>query len=729
MNGRPRHPVVPFGSLIALLLALACGACGARKAPATTPAARRLILETALATRLDVDRTALRPTVVLADPSGLQWAAVGDRPGWRRAEVPIQPGVVYHIDASVRGPSTALRVAVARNADGSAHLEDVPREALPGGATRCRTTCPAAQGDRMVIETDASAELGFERFVLREALPWSRVQLLNAADRDLRTIVTKPVSPQITRTHDAMLATGTSAFEWSLEGAGPYQFESEVTWVDRHRHLATPPGPLEVRVEARRGGRWEVLFRHEFSVGADHAHWVPIRVALGPADAVRLTTRPLAGVVATPTVAWAQPVIRPARRAPYPDIVLVSLDALRADELGVYGSTRQLSPNIDAAAALGTVFEEGRAQRGQTWESLTAFLSGDYPENVGVVQRGDGTWRGHDGLADRLARAGYATARIGDILMPHGHFGPFDVEEEAPGDARAFMRVLDFIRANPDRPTFVWVHVSRTHFPYDPNPPFRPLDVPLGDPLSTPAGHHEAIQHLDDATRDRLMRLYRAGVRESDAGLNPLFRELFRTGRPGGPAMVAVVADHGSHHGENGVWFMHSTLARPVLRVPYILAAPGRIPAGRRIDRLVRLMDIAPTFLDYLGLSAEGMGGASLRPLFENRPDPPRTNIVRDTALNVMAVETDQYKLIANPDRSPITWAVAPLLQVNYPVLGLYDWRRDPDERRNLTQLEPLIAGELYRLITAPRAVLGREVAGNARRLLQQAGYAEPDED
>jgi choline-sulfatase len=699
-------------------------ACGPQAPVARAP--RRLNAETANATTLEVDRSLLRVQSTSDRAETLRWTTPDPAAPTRRvAEVPIRQAISYQIELEFSGGVDSLKATVA-----DFFGNPSPETLSPAGdSERRRFTHILSQAtrDTLRLELNAPPEVTLLRFSMRETTHWGRSLLLNQRDRDLRAVLTRVVDPSLyqTRTLDSLLAAGSSTYEWPVD-ARHGALEGAVTWVPRPNE---PTGAaLNVSVEVRRAGRWESGFRTTLS-GSDLARgWIPVRVELSGSDTLRLVTSPIAGR-GTGTIAWGAPTLLPAGRGNLPDIVLVSIDACRSDVLGAYGSPLGISRNIDVVSRLGVVFEQARAQRTQTWTSLTSLMAGSLSESAGVLRRGDNSFRGYPFLADRLRDVGYHTVRLGHIIMPFGHFGAFDAEEESPGDLRAVRRVVANLRAHRDRPVFIWVHLALTHFPYNPHPPFRPTDIPLDDPLSTTAGFYEAVQGLDAARCDRLMRLYYATVRETDAALDLLFSEIFDPQRPGGPGVVALVADHGSHAGDDGRWFVHSTASRRVVQVPMILAAPGRLPPNTRVSRLVRLMDLAPTLIELVGGSSEGMEGTSLRALIDGRPDAPRVSITRLPESEIDVVETDTYRLRVNLDGGSIAWPDLPALRLQYPVFGLYRWREDPDERHNLTGLEPLIVGEMYRLLTAPRAIIGRSVSGSARRLLEQAGYAEGHDD
>jgi arylsulfatase A-like enzyme len=198
--------------------------------------------------------------------------------------------------------------------------------------------------------------------------------------------------------------------------------------------------------------------------------------------------------------------------------------------------------------------------------------------------------------------------------------------------------------------------------------------------------------------------------------------------RAGGPAVVAIAADHGSHLGEDGIWFMHSTVHRVVLRVPFLLHWAGHLTT-RRVPQLVRLIDLGPTLVELASVAKNDKSdgrfmGISLVPLVRgesNASFPALINVVK-TSQGVAVVETDQYKVVA-ADGASFSYASSGL-KVKIPDLSLFAWRSDVAETKDLSSELPLVAGELLELLKGSRGTIHRSISPEAARLLRQAGYA-----
>lgn len=726
-----------------LLVALACAApgCASRASAGAAPASAgvmNLTRITARATRLDVDRKALVPRFAVRKPTALAWKAEhakvvaddakgllafegeGEEAFTADAELPTTPTVDYVIRAAVTGKVSLLaRVANEAGTELSEWEEAAAPEANVPVEVALRVV---ADGRKMQVRFAGKGKVSVVHLEVREAVHRAPTQVVSSEDRDLRASLRIDMGDAEFWAREALLATGTSAYEWPLAPANEARvIDLETAVIARHGEVEAPPAPLVLAVETRTGGAWSEVFRAERGAAGDKRTWMRGRAEIAPgADAVRLVTRPAGEAPrGTVTVGWGRPVVRPLARGARPDVVIVTIDALRADKLGLYGSKEGLTPALDRLGARGVVFEEARTARGQTWEALTGLAMGAPPEDVGVLARGDHVARGHGGIAKAFADAGYMTARLGNVLLPPGQLGDMDVEEDSRKDEVSVARLEKLLDEEHERPVFAWLHLAATHYPYSVSAAYLPPGAPAQ------LGYAEVLQVAGDrGPPEKLQELVAradAGVREDDALVGRLLPKLEAPGRPGGPALVAVAADHGSHRGEDGIWFMHSTVHRVVLHVPLVIAWQGRL-APRRVDRLVRLVDLGPTLLDLVGLhDEEEITGRSLRPLVEGRSQPGLVNVVR-TSNGLTVVENDRYKVVGAERGATLRWA-GTSLTVPVPELALYEWRRDPEERHDLSDEAPLVAGEMLSQLSAPRATISRHISPDAARLLRQAGY------
>jgi len=723
------------------LLGLAIGlvACGGKPGQ-QAPKVERLAQETWKATRLDVSRKDLLPRIVVARPNALAWRApsgpVGAGPDGAVtfagpveavATVTLSPAVAYSLRAKGEGALT-MEFRSAR-ADQQSGWVEVVSQPSPGGVDFEQDLLRGL--DRVELRLRTKGPAALRELSIAERPLRSRLHFTNARDSALRAFVRRPAG-ELEHVLDSLLATGRSEYEWPLARVDyPRVFTVEMAAVERHGEDRDPPVPVSMIIDFHADGEWHEAVRRPRGGPGDPGGWLEMRIEVRNADAFRLRTEPTAAGRAA-TVAWGMPTVRPIERGRAPDVFIFTLDALRADQLGAYGSKLGLTPTLDRIAGQSAVFEEARTARGNTWESLAGIAYGTFPETVGVGRQGDLPYRDGYSLSRVFGDAGYLTARLGWSLMPPGILGSIDVEEDGElghvGDKAILARLRWLLERQRDAPLFVWVHLGATHYPYAPDDEFVPPEVPRGviDPTFAKPVDDAFAQVVKDRGPPEAIAIYRAlyqaSVRQTDAYLGQILAELLKPDRPGGPPIVAFLADHGAHMGERGLWFVHATLARCVLRVPLILHAPGRIPPSR-ISPLVRSIDLGPTLLDYAGLSSTGFTGRTLRPLIEGRRDSGRVNIVRKMLYGVYAVEDDRFKLIANPEEQKFFWPQFRGLTLDWPQIEFFDWRHDPEETHNLATQEPLAAGEIWRRLGSSGVTVEQPITPEVRNLLIQAGY------
>jgi arylsulfatase A-like enzyme len=322
------------------------------------------------------------------------------------------------------------------------------------------------------------------------------------------------------------------------------------------------------------------------------------------------------------------------------DVVLVSIDTLRADGLSSYGNPRPTSPHLDALARTGFVFEQCYAPAPETAPSHASMFTGlgTAVHRVANLRLADqptpGLASAFDTLAERFSRAGYRTAAFTD----GGPLGTaWDLQQgfqvhhgRLEGVEAKVDRALAFLRASGDeRPVFLFLHTYQVHLPY-----VAPIEwahrftdpgydgVLVEAEASTRAARDDGTLRPDgkillrDEERftprdvEHLKRLYEGEIAFTDHHLQRLWTFLSETGRLE-RTVVAVTSDHGEEFGEHG-FFGHRQLHVESLHVPLVLRLPRGTagddlpvpPAGGgRVSARVGLIDLYPTLLEAAGLA------------------------------------------------------------------------------------------------------------------------------
>jgi arylsulfatase A-like enzyme len=406
------------------------------------------------------------------------------------------------------------------------------------------------------------------------------------------------------------------------------------------------------------------------------------------------------------------------------NVVLLTVDTLRADRLGTYGyKAHPNSPQVDAQLASGVVFDQAMAQRASTWPSLASVLTGLYPSGHGVNENGFGFPDDLPTLPKLLHAAGYQTGAFLSNMCQANHQGWDAFSCSGGQDGKDVRRALEWMQgADRKRPFVLWVHLFGAHPPYynggggademDPGYPgtLGPRKKLLDPVMTTPVAlSPRDVQHLD--------ALYDAAVQGSDRISGSLLAGLKAAGRLD-HTIVIFAADHGEELYQHNRYLYHScSVYQTTLHVPFGIAAAGLIPAGARVPQIVELIDVLPTLLELVGVAAPAeQHGRSLVPYLEHpgaggRGLPAFSEYGSSTIHTVLQ---DNWKLVHNPDGfSPICIPDAP--PNHYPIAReeLYDLSRDPGETVNLAAKEPAKVAELARL-------LGRRFAGLKNRVHDQ---------
>lgn len=371
---------------------------------------------------------------------------------------------------------------------------------------------------------------------------------------------------------------------------------------------------------------------------------------------------------------------------PPPNLLLVTVDTLRADALGAYGYERPTSPRLDAWAARAARFDSAQATSSWTLPTLATLHTGLLPVTTHTRDFASALPLAFETLAERLRVAGYETAAVAShtfLGIRHGlhqGFTHFDddlvlfvadshqaiTSDDVTARGREFVDRAQAARErNDDRPWFLWVHY------------FDPHDTYLA---------HAGFSERFGTERER--DLYDGEIAWTDHHLGALLEHLAATGLDR-DTVVCVVADHGEEWGDHGGLRHGHTLYDELLRVPLLLAGPG-VPSGS-FDAPVSTADVFPTLLGLLGQPIpDGLPGRDVRPLFEGRELEPARALVAelDLGFDLDAVRSGDLKLLVDR-RSGRT--------------ELYDLARDPAEQRDLSELRP---DDVERL----RALLGAEL-------------------
>jgi arylsulfatase A-like enzyme/Flp pilus assembly protein TadD len=398
------------------------------------------------------------------------------------------------------------------------------------------------------------------------------------------------------------------------------------------------------------------------------------------------------------------------------DLILVTIDTLRFDRVGVDGGPGDVTPTIDQLGKDGVVFLDATAQAPLTLPSHASILTGRYPPGHGVHDNAGFTLPVTiPTLATVLRAAGYHTAAFVSSFVLRGSTGlsrGFDVyNDRFEGAGRSRLALSSLERRGPavardvsewlassSGPRFVWVHFYDPHAPYD---------APEAFAARFPGRPYDAEVATADFALSQVL-----------AGLSPERRA---------DTLVALTGDHGESLGEHGESEHGILLYDATLHVPLILQGPG-VPHGVSVKRQARHVDLLPTLTELLGVPTPStVDGVSLSPLWKAAP----LELTGDAPLSyaesrfgelhfgwspLRSARDGRWKFIAGPDPE------------------LFDLKDDPGERANLSvarsdtaaglsrALESLVPAEAARALDTPAAP-DAETAARLRSLGYVSGH------
>ena len=307
------------------------------------------------------------------------------------------------------------------------------------------------------------------------------------------------------------------------------------------------------------------------------------------------------------------------------NLIVVSIDTLRADGLGCYGNPRPTSPAIDGLAAAGVVFDDASAPSPWTKPSHASLLTGLFPSRNGAVSMESAIRDEVPHLASWLGDRGFETAAVvnSQWLSSHGlerGFRHFEAIEYVQGRregspvSEAAVRWLE--SRNRESPFFLMVHYMDVHSDYASLPRYEQMFVEPYDGEFTGETrqlYRVAERALQPDERDlrHLRNLYDAGVRQLDDQIGKLLEYLRGEGLLDDSILV-ITSDHGEEFFEHGNVIHGFTQFQEVVRVPLIFHGPG-VAAGGRDATPASLIDVMPTALGLLGVpSPAEIDGVSL---------------------------------------------------------------------------------------------------------------------
>jgi len=392
-----------------------------------------------------------------------------------------------------------------------------------------------------------------------------------------------------------------------------------------------------------------------------------------------------------------------------PDILLVTIDTLRADHVGAYGYERARTPEIDALAARGVRFETAIAPMPRTTPALASMMSGRSPAEHGSREVGQALSPDVPLLAEILATRGYETLAVSASQVA----GP---KQGLARGFESFLRAEELTnrsakvvsdegialagRARKERPLLLWAHYFDPHFPYTPTaqwvPPDRGERCRELQAFSRRGAAYKALvlsnwEGRSDAALEDCIELYDGEIASTDFHIRRLVAGFAKARRGRGDAVIVVTSDHGENLGEDGLYFQHGpSLHDAGLLVPLIVVAPGVAPRVER--RMARLEDLPPTLLALVGVPRRAWPAFDGADLFADQPSSPDAR--RDAAFvesgAALVAQAPRYISVGRVKGWSCTWGERfALCEGGGRPLALYEPASDPLLERDVSAAHP----------------------------------------
>lgn len=362
-----------------------------------------------------------------------------------------------------------------------------------------------------------------------------------------------------------------------------------------------------------------------------------------------------------------------------PNLLLITLDTLRADHLGCYGGSVAETPVLDGLAKEGVLFLNAVAPVPLTLPSHSSLFTGRYPMAHGVRDNG-GFLLADEALtlAEVLQEKGWRTAGFVSAFVLHSRFGVaqgFDtysdrIEVESAGSVspdsiqrrgdETVGEALDWLKDHVTEkgavPFFVWVHLFDPHTPYEPPEPYATqyaLDPYAGE-----------VAYSDEQVGRLLDGLEHMKLKED--------------------TLVMVMGDHGEGKGNHKELYHGLFIYDSTIKVPMIFRVPGMAP--RKVEGQVRLIDVMPTVLDLTGLEIPGgIAGVSLKPLMTGEKEDLRLAAYCESYFSTIHYGWSELKSLR----------VGNYKYIQAPTPELFDLASDPTEENNLALSRPDVASRM----------------------------------
>lgn len=450
---------------------------------------------------------------------------------------------------------------------------------------------------------------------------------------------------------------------------------------------------------------------------------------------------------------WTNPVIYPNEKS-HSQIILISIDTLRADHLGVYGYKRETSPNIDSLAAESAMFANVYASSPWTLSSHVSILTALNSVNHQVYQDNEKMdpdlvtvaemLRVNDYYCSAFTGGGFVSSVFG---FADGFDSYYERTDEVLLDKAAelnFRDVARWIDSNKNKNYFLFIHTYQLHDPHACPAPYKTMFLSENSKWSHInlngylGGKNSIFKELPEDERQNIIDLYDAEIRYTDEKLiGPLVQKL-KDMALYDQTMIIFTSDHGEEFYDHGGWGHGHSLYDESLKVPLLIKFPESKFMGSKVENIVSLVDVVPTILDEMGINSSRyeLDGKSLIPILEGKDKKDRTFLsdVGENILNMhlpqkIATNEGKTKLILNKTIRSENKGFFRFPPPSPKAVELFDLSSDPFEYSNIVDKKSSLANRILDRIEEIYKRAKRKKSGQAildeelKKQLRALGY------
>jgi len=474
---------------------------------------------------------------------------------------------------------------------------------------------------------------------------------------------------------------------------------------------------------AESGKREKIIFQKYIEISPQHKKFTfsRHRVSLPYKEELTIHLKTLSHKSVSPF--WINPAVYN-RENKKTNIILISIDTLRADHLACYGYKRNTSPNIDKLASESAVFKNNYSTSPWTLPAHVSLFTSLYEVKHQVSKEDEGIRPFQTTLSGILKNNGYFCAAItggGFVSSLFGFSQGFDsytqhnigvFSEEA---ARwTYEQTSKWLDRNKDKNFFLFIHTYQTHTPYACPSPYNTMfchEDAKWDSISYQnhlGGNKGRYQIFSEDEQQNIIDIYDGEIRYTDEILIKPLIEKLKSLSLYRDALIIFTSDHGEEFYDHKGWGHSHSLYNELLKVPLIIKFPDNKYAGENFDNIVRLVDIMPTILDEInvGINQQYLDGKSLFPILKHKETSDRTFLAYKQGYLLNHPLPEKYamndgtnKLIFNKELSKKErsyFIESPPLQDKF---ELYDLDLDSLELKNLASEKPNLVRDIFRRI------------------------------